>query len=64
MLGFTSHRIGGLIMDFIVWCVSWYDITGERHIEWNVQDPWDLKEQLIKDGIQPDTIEVYEKDVS
>lgn len=51
-------------MDFIVWCVSWYDNTGERHIEWNVQDPWDLKEQLIKDGIQSDTIDVYEKDVS
>lgn len=47
-----------------VWCVSWYDGKGERHIEWNVPDPWFLEERLIKDGVDPKTIDIYEKDVS
>lgn len=48
----------------IVWCVSWYDEKGERRIEWAVPDPWYLKERLIEKGIDPETIDVYEKDVS
>lgn len=48
----------------MVWCVSWYNKHGERRIEWNVPDPWFLKEKLIKDGIDADIIDIYEKDVS
>lgn len=47
-----------------VWCVSWYDEKGERRIEWNVPDPLYLKERLIEQGIDPDKIDIYEKDVS
>jgi hypothetical protein len=48
----------------MVWCVSWYDENGERRIEWAVPDPWYLKERLIEKGVDPETIDVYEKDVS
>jgi aminopeptidase-like protein len=51
-------------MSYMVWCVSWYDKNGEKHIDWNVPDPWFLEEKLIKDGINPETIDIYEKDVS
>jgi len=51
-------------MDYYVWCVSWYDKNNERHIEWDVPDPEFLKKKLIKDGIDAETIDIYEKDVS
>jgi len=51
-------------MSYMVWCVSWYDEKNERHIEWDVPDPWYLEKRLIKDGIDPETIDIYEKDVS
>ncbi len=51
-------------MDMYVWCVSWYDGKGERHIEWNVPDPWYLEKKLIEKGVDPDKIDIYEKDVS
>ncbi len=51
-------------MDCMVWCVSWYDEKNERHIEWGVPDPWYLEKRLIEKGIDPDTIDIYEKDVS
>ena len=34
----------------MVWCVSWYNKQGERRIEWNVPDPWFLKEKLINNN--------------
>ncbi len=48
----------------MVWCVSWHDEKGERRIEWNVPDPDKLRRELIEMGIDPDVIDVYEKDVS
>ena len=35
----------------MVWCVSWYTKHGERRIEWNVPDPYFLRDRLIEDGI-------------
>jgi len=51
-------------MQDMIWCVSWYNEHGERRIEWNVPDPFWLKERLIEDGIREEKIDVYEKDVS
>ncbi len=51
-------------MQDMIWCVSWYDLNDERHIEWNVPDPFWLKDRLIEDGIPEEKIDVYEKDVS
>jgi len=48
----------------MVWCVSWYTKDEERRIEWNVPDPWFLEAKLIEQGIDPDRIDIYEKDVS
>jgi len=48
----------------MVWCVSWYAKDGERRIEWNVPDPWYLEKILIEQGIDPEKIDIYEKDVS
>ncbi len=48
----------------MVWCVSWYDEKDKRRIEWNVPDPWFLEAKLIEQGIDPDKIDIYEKDVS
>jgi hypothetical protein len=48
----------------MVWCVSWYDKHGKRHIEWGVPDPYFLRDRLIEDGIDESTIDIYEKDVS
>ena len=49
---------------YMVWCVSWYSENGERRIEWNVPDPEKLRRELIEMGVDPDVIDVYEKDVS
>lgn len=49
---------------YMVWCVRWNDRTGQSHIEWNVPDPEKLKRELIEMGVDPDEIDVYEKDVS
>jgi len=51
-------------MNMEVTCVSWYDSEGKRHIEWDVRDPQSLVDHLIMEGIDPERIEVYEKDVS
>jgi hypothetical protein len=48
----------------MVWCVSWYNKHGERRIEWNVPDPYFLRDRLIEDGIDESRIDIYEKDVS
>ena len=48
----------------MVWCVSWYTKDGERRIEWNVPDPYFLRDRLIEDGIDESRIDIYEKDVS
>jgi hypothetical protein len=55
---------GSVEMQDMIWCVSWYNEHGERRIEWNVPDPFWLKERLIEDGIPEEKIDVYEKDVS
>jgi hypothetical protein len=47
-----------------VWCVSWFDNDNKRHIEWNVPDPWYLEQKLIEKGVDKETIDIYEKDVS
>jgi len=47
-----------------VTCVEWYDADGTRHIEWDVRDPQSLVDHLIMEGIDPETIDVYDKDVS
>ena len=46
------------------WCVSWYDQFGVRHIDWGVLDPDARKAELIESGIDPEVIDMYEKDVS
>ena len=51
-------------MNMEVTCVSWYDSEGKRHIEWDVFDPQTLVDNLISEGIDPETIDVYDKDVS
>jgi len=51
-------------MQDMIWCVSWYNEHGEKRIEWNVPDPFWLKQRLIEDGIPEEKIDVYEKDVS
>jgi hypothetical protein len=48
----------------MVWCVSWYDENDKRYIEWDVPDPWFLQKTLIDRGIDPEKIDIYEKDVS
>ena len=48
----------------IVENVEWYDDMGERHIAWGVRDTEAFIEDLIRHGVNPKTIEVYEKDVS
>jgi len=51
-------------VDMIVENVEWYDDMGERHIAWGVRDTEAFIEDLIRHGVNPKTIEVYEKDVS
>ena len=51
-------------MKDMVWCVSWYDEKNKRHIEWGVPDPWYLDQLLIERGVDKETIDIYEKDVS
>ena len=48
----------------MVWCVSWYTKDEERRIEWNVPDPYFLRDRLIEDGVDESRIDIYEKDVS
>lgn len=51
-------------MNMIVENVEWYDDMGERHIAWDVRDTEAFIKDLIDHGVNPKTIEVYEKDVS
>ena len=48
----------------MVWCVEWYDKDDERHIRWGVPYPEEFRDFLIKQGIDPTRIDIYEKDVS
>ncbi len=48
----------------MVWCVEWYDKDNKRHIKWNEPYPEQFRDKLIKQGIDPATIDIYEKDVS
>lgn len=47
-----------------IWCVEWYDKDNERHIQWGVPQPEEFKDDLIKQGMNPEKIDVYLKDVS
>ena len=49
---------------FEVWCVEWYDQNDERHIRWAVPQPELLRDELIEQGMNPDKIDIYLKDVS
>lgn len=49
---------------FEVWCVEWYDQNDERHIRWGVPQPEILRDELIEQGMDPNKIDIYLKDVS
>ena len=49
---------------FEVWCVEWYDQNDERHIRWGVPQPELLRDELIEQGMDPNKIDIYLKDVS
>ena len=51
--------------DMIVKCVAYTNQFGVRVIEWNVPDPEQVKRDLVQVlGLNPDDIEIYDKDVS
>jgi hypothetical protein len=48
-----------------VMCVAYTNQFGVRIIEWDVTNPEQLKQELVKNlGLSPDDIEIYDKDVS